>query len=346
MDIKELRRYLNVVKRAVALIEAGLDNDDGGLLEQLAVEPLPAPVAKGLVMQEAAVKRAPQPVQQIQEPVQEPPPQMFPSPEDEEAHRAARGKHLQDLLAIDCWPEAVPPFLVNAVISEEDQINRANAVLDMMLDRAVEGKAFLDFGCGEGWITQEILKRGVGESLGYDIEEDKGWGKKSGPKFTTDLESVPKEHFDFVMLYDVLDHSKDPEEVMAQVKACLKPEGVVFVRNHPWTSRHATHLYKQGFNRAYWHLFSGWEEIKEMIEKEPIFTRAEVDPITAYHWWFRDFAIEKERLVKEPVSDFFHVPAFKELLANEQQIPMDQIDSFLEKMEIQFADYVLGPKGA
>jgi hypothetical protein len=45
------------------------------------------------------------------------------------------------------------------------------------------------------------------------------------------------------------------------------------------------------------------------------------------------------------VSDFFFVPAFKELLANEQQIPMDQIDGFLERMEIQFADYILGPKG-
>jgi hypothetical protein len=43
----------------------------------------------------------------------------------------------------------------------------------------------------------------------------------------------------------------------------------------------------------------------------------------------------------EPVSEFFRVPAFKELLANEQQIPLGEIDEFLKRMEIQFVDVVL-----
>jgi len=44
------------------------------------------------------------------------------------------------------------------------------------------------------------------------------------------------------------------------------------------------------------------------------------------------------------VNGFFHVPAFKELLANEQQIPMKDIDNFLRLMEIQFVDFCLVPK--
>jgi len=323
---KELRRYLNVMKRAVALIEGMLENDDGGMLEQLMGGPVQTPLSPP--------------------PVQTPPPPQDspPKPQNDAVLREARKRHISDLMGIDCWPEAVPPFLCESKVSQEDQINRANAILDMMVDRNMEGKTLLDFGCGEGWLAQEASKRGLVEVVGYDIKADPEWTSRKGATFTTDISSIPLGHFDFLMLYDVLDHAEDPIEVMSRAKACLKPEGVVYVRCHPWTARHATHVYKQGVNRAYWHLFLSWEEMRDLTGQDPTFTRAEKDPIEAYHWWFKDFAIEKERLIKEDVSDFFHVPAFKELLANEQNIPMNEIDAFLERMKIQFADYVLGPK--
>lgn len=326
---KEVKRYLNVIKRAVTLIEILMDDGDGGVMEQLMSES-PQPVQ-------------PQPQLVHQPPV--PPVQSEPPKVDTEnpEHKAARQTHIQKLMDIDCWPEAVPPFLLNEV-SEKDQINRANSVLDMMTDQKMEGKSFLDFGCGEGWITQEAAKRGVSEIFGYDIKIDPDWDKREGVNFTNDFSTLSHQHYDFVMLYDVLDHCEDPVDVMAKVKTVLKPDGVVFVRCHPWTAKHATHLYKQGVNKAYWHMFLSWDEIKEQIEGEPLFTRQEQDPIKAYRWWFTNFNIEKERLIQEDVSEFFLVPSFKELLAGEQQISMEEIDGFLSRMRIQFVDFVISLK--
>lgn len=327
MDHKELRRYLNVIKRSVALIEAGLDNDDGGLMEQLVAEQVPPCQAEVITHPPAMPTPVAEPVVQPEQP-----------PNEE------RSNHIKSLLEIDCWPDAVPEFLAAKEVSDEDQINRANAVLDQMIDRPVEGKTFLDFGCGAGWIAQEVVKRGVSESVGYDIEVDIDWNRREGSKFTTEYVDLPKNYFDFIMLYDVLDHCHDPIDVMSKVQACLKEDGVVIVRCHPWTAKHSTHLYKQGINRAYWHLFLKWEEIGGFIEGDPTFTRPEKNPMEAYHWWFKDFDIIKERPMNEPVSPFFHVPAFKELLSHEQEIPIEEIDEYLARMELQFVDYILVSK--
>jgi SAM-dependent methyltransferase len=344
MNEVEVRRYLNVIKRAVSLIEGMLDNDDGGLLESLMpqnIQEVVATAAAQAVAQVVANKPIfQQPTNQVEQPVQV---QQEPKPVSEAA-KLARKKHIGDLMAIDCWPEAVPQFLVAKDASFEDQVNRANAVLDMLLDRHVTGLNFLDFGCGEGWIAQQILKRGAIESIGYDIKQYDSWSNLKDVKFTTNFNDLKPNYFDVIFLYDVLDHCEDPVFLMSQVQNLIKPSGVVYVRCHPWTSKHATHLYKQGLNKAHVHLFMSYDELKELIQQDPNFTRMEKSPVDAYHWWFNNFDIKKEREVKEPVNGFFHVPAFKELLANEQQIPMKDIDNFLRLMEIQFVDFCLVPK--
>lgn len=342
MNQTELRRYLNVIKRAVSFIEGMLDNDDGGLLESLSgisQPPLIATQPSVAATQPVLVQQAAPSLPQA-EPITQPPPNQ----EAILAHKAARQKHIGDLMAIDCWPEAVPQFLVAKEVSLEDQANRANAVLDMLLDRRVEGLTFLDFGCGDGWIASEVLKRGVIESVGYDIKENPNWETLKGPKFTSNFNDLHQNYFDVIFLYDVLDHCEDPVFLMSQIQNLIKPNGTVYVRCHPWTSKHATHLYKQGINKAYLHLFLSYDEIKELIKQDPMFTRMEKKPLEAYHWWFNTFVIKKERSVKEPVNGFFHVPAFKELLANEQQIPMNEIDHFVNSLDTQFVDFCLSPK--
>jgi SAM-dependent methyltransferase len=342
MNQKELRRYLNVIKRAVSLIEGMLENDDGGLLEQFTSD-------MHITQAHAHHASLPQPVmdnisQQAVPAVQPPIAASVPNPEELEAHLAARKKHIDSLMQIDCWPEAVPQFLVAKDASSEDQINRANAVLDMMLDRPVEDCNFLDFGCGDGWIAKQIIERGTAESFGYDIKQSENWANLSGANFTSNFNDLKKSFYDVIILYDVLDHCEDPVLLMNQIRSLVKQDGVVYIRCHPWVSKHATHLYKQGVNKAYMHLFLTYPEILELIQQEPMFTRVEKNPLEAYHWWFKDFEIKKERFVREPVSEFFHVPSFKELLAKEQEVPMEYIDEFMKGLEIQFIDYCLVPK--
>ena len=318
----DIRRYLAVIRKSVALIEGLLEND-GGLTEQLAGQPVVAP----------------QPV--VQQPV------VDTAEEDRKKKEflAARKKHIDSLMGIDCWPEAVAPHLITNP-SKLDQSNRAKAVLDMMVDRPLEGQKFLDYGCGEGWIAYQAIQRGVGESTGFDIQKNEVWAGLTGPTYTSDYALLKEGHYDIVMLYDVLDHCHDPIDLMAKVKRVLRPDGTVYVRCHPWTSKHATHIYKQGLNKSYLHLFLNQGEIDELLGDKgtQVFTRPEKKPLDAYRYWFSQFNVKKERLVEEQVSEFFHVPAFKELLANENQIPHEEIDDFLRRMKIQFVDYVLTPK--
>lgn len=322
--IEEIRRYINVIKRAVAIIESKLD-DDGGLLEQLDAQ---------LGSQATAAVSSPI-VAEVDPPTQ-------PITDEEwNRHLAARAKHIQDLLSIDCWPEAVPPFLVANDASTDDQVNRANAVLDMMVDRPLTDMSFLDFGCGDGWIANEAVKRGVSESIGFDIIRNNNWSNLKSARFTHIYDELKPDSYDAIMLYDVLDHCESTVLLMSQIKKLLKPNGVVYVRCHPWTSKHGSHVYKQGLNKAYIHLFLDPEELQGVLGQKPMFTRKELNPIEAYRWWFKDFEIKRERLVTEPVNQFFKEPSFKELLATEHQISFGDIDSFLKIMETQFVDYTL-----
>lgn len=344
MNKKEMQRYLNVIKRAVSYIENMLENDDDGLLEQLGkLDEKTQHLANDSqhviqansnhhIPDQQVIQKIEQQTIQNQEPVDH-----VVSPEQQ----IARKNHINSLLEIDCWPEAVPEFLVAKEASQQDQTNRANAVLDMMIDRSLEGCSFLDFGCGDGWIAQQVLTRGAENSVGYDIKKSENWDNFENQIYTTKLSDLKPSSFDVIMIYDVLDHCEDPIFIMNKIKKLIKPDGVVYIRCHPWVSKHATHLYKKGINKAYLHLFLTNNEIKELIGEDPLFTRNEKSPIQAYHWWFKDFNIKKERFVKEPISEFFFVESFKELLANEQQVPMSDIDEFMKGLEIQFIDYCL-----
>lgn len=333
MNDKELRRYLNVIKRAVALIEANLDNDDGGLLEQFLQ---PTQPGYNMVAPAPEVQHVPQPVQPVV--------QQGPSAEEIKAHEIARAKHINDLLSIDVWPEAVPSFMISDP-SDEDQIHRADAVLDMMINSGtLEGAKFLDFGCGEGWVAQRALARGCAEAAGFDTARSDTWKRLTGPTFTHVYNELKRSYYDVVFLYDVLDHCQDPVGLMNQVQSVLKRDGSVYVRCHPWVSVHGGHLYKQGLNKAFIHLFLTPDELAGRIGAPPMFVRPEKDPLTAYHWWFNNFEIKKEIPIRRPVNPFFHVQAFKELLGTEQQIPLAEIDAFLKLMEVQFVDFCLTPK--
>ena len=97
MNQTEIRRYLNVIKRAVSFIEGMLENDDGGLLESLsgiAQPQLPQPVAAPVPQPDPTPVPAPQPVV------------VQPNDAEVAAFRAARQKHIGDLMAIDCWPNS------------------------------------------------------------------------------------------------------------------------------------------------------------------------------------------------------------------------------------------------
>jgi 2-polyprenyl-3-methyl-5-hydroxy-6-metoxy-1,4-benzoquinol methylase len=217
----------------------------------------------------------------------------------------------------------------------------------------VTGK-FLDFGCGEGHVVVEAAQKAK-ISVGYDIKDDNWQRFTLGENaiLSTDWEKV-KNHasYDAVLLYDVLDHLKDEDEavsVLKNIRDVLDDKGKIFVRCHPWCSRHGTHLY-QSINRAYLHLCLDEENITKLGYKF-LPTIKIIHPLQTYDRWFQAAELHTVswNVVREQVEPFFHQPPIAALIKKNWK---DSPEETLAKghhypswqMEQQFVDYVLVKK--
>ena len=322
MNNQQIKKYISVIRRACDLLEQQIEESVSQAFDEV-IKDIPE------TSQAPTLASTPEPLD-------------GPTEEEKKQHLMARIKHIDALMGIDCWPTAIQQFQVDALPTEADHVNRANAILDSTLGTSVEGATFLDYGCGDGYLASQMALRGVVSTTGYDIIPSEVWQKLGNEKvnYTCDVNSLPPKGYDLIFLYDVLDHASDPIGVLSHVKYLAAPGATIYVRCHPWTSKHASHLPKFGNNRAYIHLFLTYEELVERGFK-PLFTRIEKNPMEAYRWWMKDFRIVKEQPIYDGINGFFEVPAFKELLASEQQLKPEEVDAFLERMTLQFVDFVL-----
>jgi len=232
------------------------------------------------------------------------------------------------------WPVSVPPFAISQE-TEQSRVKRACGLLDALDITNLQGLTFLDFGCGEGHVTQMAVKRAKAKlAVGYDIEEKLSWDnlKDENVRFTSNFHDID-EKFDVILLADVIDHAFNPEDVISKTKKLLADNGVIYARMHPWTSSHATHIYKK-INKSYIHLFV---ESKQLQEFEPTICYKTLDPIATYHRWFKDFEIVKEKIISEPVPAYINRGEFRRILEKQGITEMKSLD-------LQFVDYMLKKK--
>jgi 2-polyprenyl-3-methyl-5-hydroxy-6-metoxy-1,4-benzoquinol methylase len=243
---------------------------------------------------------------------------------------------LLNLLNGNEWPEAVSSVLI-CNDSEEDKLERADGIIDFIND-SFGDKSVLDFGCGEGHIS---LKLGdlAHKSVGYDIVQSGvlSWESDGDYLLTTDFEKVKANGpYDIVLVYDVLDHCKDPVEALKQIASVCKPTTKIIVRCHSWMSRHGAHLYKQK-NKAWVHLFFTEKELNKMgLTIDPI--QKCFFPIDTQNNWFKNagFKIIKSNPIKTFVEPFFRRPL---LVA---RLPVEHKNKFPEwQMSQLFNDYTL-----
>lgn len=160
----------------------------------------------------------------------------------------------------DAWPLAVPE---ESIVTTHIQKTTRATMMASKLPR-LSGKC-LDFGCGEGYLTEHLHNKGV-DVLGYDIKFNDEWANGEKPVLCTDeYADIAENKYDFIILYDVIDHIVDEsiDEVIQKVKSLLAPNGTVCLFAHPWTSTHGGHLYEM-INKAYIHMFLDEEQLNEL----------------------------------------------------------------------------------
>jgi len=221
-------------------------------------------------------------IPQDSKPEPKPKPETKPEPQP----MAATFEALKDLLGSGQWPQAAPDFLI-CEESDKDKYERAEGILAYM-GQDIKGKKFLDFGCGEGHVAQKAVELGAESAIGYDTKQLGGltWDSQTGNcLLTTDIEKAKAGGpYDLILLYDVLDHSEDPVNILATARDMLAPQGRIYVRCHPISSRHATHLYKK-INKAYIHLVFTDDELKQLGYENDIKQRTYFPQVDNNRWF-------------------------------------------------------------
>lgn len=239
---------------------------------------------------------------------------------------------------LQSWPEAVPQILL-CDNSEGEKTERAEGIVAEFFSTPAQN--VLDFGCGEGHLVHQLGKI-HNKVLGYDISKHNNslWQLDG---LLTDKYEIAQSHgpYDLIILYDVIDHAaqESPVAILKKAASLLAPNGKVFVRCHPWCSRHGGHLYNKK-NKAYLHLLLTPEELKQLGLEPPEGQRV-LYPLKTYKEWLQQagLAVKKEEIQRHPVESFFtDTPSVSQRICTIFDKPLSEFPHF--QLEQAFVDFV------
>ena len=256
---------------------------------------------------------------------------------------------LRFLARSEYWPDAMDESEI-VHENEEEKLHQAASILSTLVKSDLADKKVLHFGCKEGqtgYVGSTLFDTKL--FVCYDDHHDK-WKSYSGENliYTESWSEVQKHRpYDVIIVNDMIDHTQFFEESLRKMAAVKSSSGKIFVRCHPWASRHGCHLHKD-LNKAFLHLVFSEDELYGMGLK-PLLTTPLLDPITSYRKMFAasGLSITDERITTREVELFFvHNTAInrriREKWANSSNYEYANGSKFpREYMEIEFVDFTL-----
>lgn len=253
---------------------------------------------------------------------------------------------LVEALNSEKWPDAVNKHLICDPNNEEEKEMRGNGILELMVEEDLKDLKFLDYGCGAGYSTKAAAEKSCKLSIGYDKVQFENWKQESDNlMFTNEWNKVVENGpYDVILCFDVVDHSVESIDVILnKIKTVLSENGKVYLRTHPFSSRHANHFYHE-LNKAYIHLVFTEDELKQINNKwnnHELFENnfGSKTPIISYKTSISDagFEISYMREMKEEIEPFFETPMVAERI--KKTMKMEKFPTF--QMKLQFIDFVL-----
>ena len=141
---------------------------------------------------------------------------------------------------------------VDAAIIKESRLRAAESQVELV-KKYKDGVRLLDVGCGEGFFLFNASKAGY-TGKGVEISQDAAaYARK---EFSLDVEAkplegtqLPKNYFDVVTMWQVLEHVPYPLMVLKEVHRILKPEGLLVV-----STPNIEGLLAKIFRRRWWNI--------------------------------------------------------------------------------------------
>jgi len=228
---------------------------------------------------------------------------------------------LRDALFSNAWPHAVSPDMVCDPSSEEQKVERGKGIIELLVEENLQDLKFLDFGCGQGQTTFAAAENKAKIAVGFDTKTFDNWQHYTSPNlmYVNNWQQVVDQGpYDVILLFDVIDHVTDmsPVELLNKLKTVLDDNGKIYMRTHPYMSKHALHHYND-INKAFVHLVFTPEELNELVPsittskyvedtpKEPV-----IYPLKSYKNMIDQagLKVREFRETKDPVDPFFKTP--------------------------------------
>lgn len=121
------------------------------------------------------------------------------------------------------------------------ELSRTDIILKNLLDLNIFGDV-LDIGCGDSYFDEKLIEKfpKINNLYGIDINLEKPFNNGKA-HYINSYENLKNKKFDFILLMDVIEHIKDDNDFINNIKKYLKKDGIILITVPAFQSLYSIH---------------------------------------------------------------------------------------------------------